>query len=71
MKIEDLSFCEDLSFWTEVTDEDVSNVNSGYIDYWNIADPTASLFRSTGDFLKSVGLDGSWMYGAALNYYRW
>ena len=65
MKIEDLSFC------TEVTEKNTSNINGGYIDYWAIADSTASLYESTGDFLETVGLDGSWMYGAALNYYAW
>lgn len=62
---------DNLSFLNELTDEDASYVNGGYIDYWNIADSTASAFASTGDLFETVGLDGSWWYGAALNYYLW
>ncbi|PIG91703.1 hypothetical protein [Gloeocapsopsis sp. IPPAS B-1203] len=62
---------DNLFFLTELTDEDASHVNGGYIDYWAIANSTASVFASTGDFFETVGLDGSWMYGAALNYYLW
>jgi hypothetical protein len=60
---------EDLSFVAEVTEEDTTKVNGGYIDYWDIAIPTSDAFYSMGDFMNAVGLDGSYLNAAGDAYY--
>jgi len=60
---------ENLSFLTEVTDEDASYVNGGYIDYWAFADNMYNTLSFAGDSLYALGLDGSYMYDTAWAYY--
>lgn len=57
---------DDLSFLTELTDEDASHLNGGQIDD---GCATAYWYQSIGDDLYALGLDGSSWYAAAANYY--
>lgn len=57
------------SFLTALTDEDASKVNGGYIDYDSFADSTFESYAFIGNFLDTVGFDGSSWYEAGLNYF--
>ena len=59
MKIEDLSFC------TEITEENATNVNGGYIDYDDIALANAGWLGYAGDSLEIIGFDGGNLYDAS------
>lgn len=68
MKIKDLSFC------TEIIEENATNVNGGYFDYDAVAEANARWLDYAGDSLEIIGFDGGNLYDASDawgEYYYW
>lgn len=59
MKIKDLSFC------TEITEENSINVDGGYIDYDALGEANAFWLDYAGVSLENIGFNGSNLYSAS------